>query len=118
MDINKLNNNINGRINKTEESSKGQKTTDASSEKSAVDSNVDNVSINDYKFLKNDREFAKLEMEKVNDASSKRLLEFKSKISEYQEAKNISDEAARETEIGRKINDSAVWEDIAKKILQ
>lgn len=116
MDINKLNNVDKNNLNKTNEASKGQRSADASSSKSA-DSPADKVSISDYQFRNNDQLFAKLELEKLNNSASGELKEVKAQISEFNKAAEASDQKTEETEIGKKINDPAVWEDIAYKIL-
>jgi len=41
----------------------------------------------------------------------------KSKISEFETAKNESSETAAQTDIGKMINDPSVFEEIAKKML-
>lgn len=116
MDINKLNNINNSNLKKTDGASKGQKSEDTSSSKTA-DSTADKVSISDYQFRNNDQLFAKLELEKLNNSASDQLKEMKARISEFNQAAEAPDKTARETEIGQKINDPAVWEDIAHKIL-
>lgn len=70
-----------------------------------------------YNMNKCDEIFAKGEMKKLNELSFKKVKIMKSKISEYYAAGSISEEAARETEIGKLLNDPDVWENIANKIL-
>lgn len=113
MDIKKLSNHINGNLNKAE---MGQKPSEPASQKSPEDF-VDKVSIENFNFRNNDQLFAKLELSKLNQESANRLKDLKSQISEYQQAKESSAEAARETEIGQKINDPEVWDEIARKMI-
>lgn len=66
---------------------------------------------------KSDERFAKKEIEKLTESSTGKLKNMKAKISEYQAAKLISDEAANNTEIGKLLNDPDVWDVIARKIM-
>jgi len=116
MDISKLNS-INGNnINKTNETSEGSASGKTS--KSSADTPKDKVSLGDYQFRNNDQLFAKLELEKLNESSSQQFKEMKAQVSEFLNASEHSAEAAQETELGQKINDPAIWEDIATKILK
>ncbi|WP_138430763.1 hypothetical protein [Fodinibius saliphilus] len=117
MDINKLNSSASNSFNKTEETSKGQKQPGVPSSKQSPNT-ADKVSISDYKFRKNDQLFAQLELEKLDNASSGKLVELNKQVSEYKKAKEVSPEAAQNTEIGQKLNDPNVWEDIAQKMLK
>lgn len=119
MDINKIENRVSGtNLNKTDAASKGNESAKSAGDDSKPDSPVDKVSISDYPFRNNEELFAKLELEKLNESSSGRLQEIKAELNEYMEASEVSTEAANETELGQKINDSSVWGDIARKILQ
>ena len=117
MDINKLNNINNKNVNKTNGTSEGGASQKASS-KSSINTTEDKVSIDDYKFRNNDKLFAEIELEKLNESSSRQFKEMKSQVSEFLKASEQSPEAAQETEMGQKINDPEVWGDIANKILQ
>lgn len=117
MDINKLNN-ISNNFKKTEKTSEGKKSASSTSKQSSSGSAADKVSISNYKLRNNDQLYAKIELEKLNELASKQLGNIKTKITEYQEAKRRSPEAAEQTEIGQKLNDPDVWEDIANKILR
>lgn len=115
MDINKIENRISGsKFNKTDATSKGQESSSTKGKSQAGDSPKDKVSLGDYPFRNNDQLFAKLELEKLNDSSTERLQEIKTQLKEFKEA----GEASSETELGQKINDPSVWEDIAHKILR
>jgi hypothetical protein len=117
MDINKLNN-INGNnVNKTNETSKGEKSRSASSQSSS-DTPADKVSLGDYPFRNNEKLFAKLELEKLNDSSSQQFKEMKAQVSEYLQATENPDANAKQTDMGQKVNNPSVWGDIANKILQ
>ncbi len=73
----------------------------------------------DGKFSVNieDQKVAKIEMKKLIQSSSVKLKKMKSRISEYQAAKAISDEEASQTEIGMLLNNPDVWGVIANRIL-
>lgn len=119
MDINKIENRVSGNnLNKTDAASEGKESAKSTGNTSAADTPVDKVSISDYPFRNNDELFAKLELEKLNESSSGRLQEIKAELNEYMKASEVSKEDAGETELGQKINDPSVWEDIAHKILQ
>lgn len=116
MDINKLNNISGNNVNKTNETSKGKESQRTSSKSS--DTPTDKVSLDDYQFRNNDQLFAKLELEKLNESSSKQFKEMKAQVSEYMEASQNPDTSIQQTEMGQKINDPSVWGNIANKILQ
>ena len=119
MDINKIENRVSGNsFNKTDAASKGNESAETTGSSSTTDSPIDKVSISDYPFRNNDQLFAKLELEKLNESSSGQLQEIKAKLKEYKEASKVSPEAANETELGQKVNDPSVWEDISNKILR
>lgn len=113
MDINKLNSISNNNINKADKTDKGEYARDTS--KSSADLPTDKVLLDDYQFRNNDQLFAKLELEKLNDNSSDQLQQMKQQVSEFLEA---SEESVQETKMGGKVNDPAIWENIAYKILQ
>ncbi len=75
------------------------------------------MSLENFSSRKNEQLFAKIELEKLNQSSFNRLKDYKAKISEYERAKNESPEAAKNTEIGKMINDPEVWGNIARNIL-
>lgn len=119
MDINKINNRVDGsNFNKTDAASKGKEASETARSSSSVDTPRDKVSLSDYAFRNNEQLFARLELEKLNESSSGKLQEINVEITEYQEASESSSEAAQETKMGQKINDPSVWGDIADKILQ
>lgn len=74
------------------------------------------VELNHY-MSNSDQPHAKREMEKLNEESNDKVKQMKAKISEYRSAKAISEQAAKETELGKLLNSPDVWEDIAYKIL-
>lgn len=116
MNINKLQN-LNKFYNRAEQPSEGENSTRASQHSSAQDSG-DKVSIDEYEFRNNDLLIAKHELGKLKKVSSSRVNELKTKITEFQEAKTNPDKQIQETEMGKKINNPAVWQNIAHKILQ
>lgn len=117
MDINKLSNQINRKLNGTETPKSGEKASDSTSSKSTTQI-ADKVSLESFKSRNNEFLFAKLELEKLNESSSERLNDFKTKVIEYRETRKRSPEEAKKTEIGNKINNPSIWQDIAHKIVK
>jgi len=118
MDIKKTENNPSNKFRKTEHSSKGERSSHLASNKSSSNPLSDRVSISDYTFRDDEHLFAKLQLDKLNESSSKCLGKLKAKVNKYQETLHSSSKEASETELGRKINNPDVWEDIANKILR
>lgn len=116
MEINKLNNQINGRIEGSKASEQGQKASGVSPVRKNEDI-ADKVSLSGGSAKKSDELFARIELEKINQASFSKLQDYKEKLKAYEEAKAKSPEAAAQTEIGKKLNDPQVWSDIAQKML-
>lgn len=116
MDIKKLNNHVNGKLNGTNATEYSRHTSKTSSAKGQEEVS-DKVTIKSSNSHKSEKQFARLELEKLNQSSIDRLKDYKAKISAYQQAKASSPEEAGETEIGQKLNDPDVWSDIAGKIL-
>lgn len=116
MGVNNISNHINGKINGSEPTDGNQKPSEISLSKSK-NGVSDMVSIGNFSSGKNEVLFAKLELEKLNQTSFEELKTMKSKISEYQAAKEVSEQAANETEIGKLLNNPDVWGEIASKIL-
>lgn len=114
MDINKIENH--GKFSKTDAASKGKKP--ASTNGTASPADTDRVTLSDYGFKSSEKLFAKIELEKLNISSSKHLKELKAELTEFKNASKISSEEANKTEMGQKINDPSVWEDIANKMLK
>lgn len=116
MDINKLNNQINGRIEGSKASEQGQKASGISPVRKNEEIS-DKVSLSGGSAKKGDELFARIELEKINQSSFGKLQDYKEKLKAYEEAKAQSPEAAAQTEIGKKLNDPQVWQDIAQKML-
>ena len=117
MDIKKLNNNINAQLNGTGAAGHSAKASEAANNKAARPT-TDKVSLGDYRFSKNEKLFAKIELEKLNQSSFGKLKEYKAKLQEYQEAKEVSPEKAGATEIGKMLNDPEIWSQIADKMTE
>lgn len=117
MDINKLNSVNGSSINKSNNTSvnSGAKDSSPANKSNATE---DKISLSDYTFRNNDKLFAKLELEKLNNASSERFDKIKAQVSEYRKASEGSSEEASHTDLGEKLNDPSVWSDIAEKILK
>lgn len=117
MDINNISNKPSTQLNGTESSNGSKLSSEISISKSSGDSISDRVSIKNYGSNKGEELFAKIEMEKLNQASFDKLKTMKAKISEYQAAKEVSADAADQTEIGQLLNNPDVWGEIANKML-
>ena len=116
MDIKNISNQLSTQLNGSDSANGNRLASDISISKS--DSAIsDRVSIENYGSNKGEELFAKIEMEKLNQASFDNLKTMKAKINDYQAAKEVSAEAAGQTEIGQKLNDPDVWGEIANKIL-
>jgi len=119
MDINKLKNNIDSHLTGTKGTDNSHKTSPSSTRKAKSDDSVkDKVSLENYSVNKSEKEFAKVELKKLNQTSFDRLKNYKAKLSEYNQAGNISTEAAKKTEIGKLINDPDTWNEIARQIIE
>lgn len=116
MEINKLTTHLNNQVNgaKSEAASEASK---ASKVEKSSGEHSDKVSISNNSTSKSEELFAKIEMEKLNQTSFDKLKGMKAKLQEYEAAKGVSDEAAKETEIGKMINDPEVWGQIAQNII-
>ena len=117
MNINKTQNNPNNNFRRMEPTSKGERSSHISPQKSSSDQPSDKVSIKDYTFHNDEKLFGKLQLDKLNESSAKQLGKLKAKVNEYQKALHSSSQDADKTELGMKINDPDVWGDIANKIL-
>ncbi len=115
MDIKNIYNNINSQVNGAGPSEGSGKSDRAAS--STKNSYSDKVSLNEYSRAKNEKLFAKIELEKLNTSSFDRLKEFKAKLNEYETALKESPDKAAETDIGKMLENPEVWESIATKIV-
>lgn len=116
MEINKLTTHLNNQVNgaKSEAASEASK---ASRIEKTSGNQSDKVSISNNGTNKSEELFAKIEIEKLNQSSFDKLKGMKAKLQEYEAAKEISNEAAQKTEIGKMINDPEVWGSIAQSII-
>ncbi|MEQ8525910.1 hypothetical protein [Gracilimonas sp.] len=116
MEINKLTNHVNGQIKSTDasESSKGASKVTRTEKPAEF---TDKVSLENYSAKKSEQLFAKIELEKLNQSSFGKLKDYKAKLQAYEAAKNESPEAAKNTEIGKMLNDPEVWSKIAQNIV-
>jgi hypothetical protein len=116
MEINKLTNQVNGHIKSTDASGGSQQASKVSrAEKSAE--LTDKVSLENFSAKKSEQLFAKIELEKQNQTSFGKLKDYKAKLQAFETAKNESPEAARNTEIGKMLNDPEIWSKIAQNIV-
>jgi len=116
MDINNISNLIKNHINESKAAASNEKSEAVSAGK-GKDSISDKVSIDSQRSAKSDEQFARIELEKLNNSSFEKLKSIKAKLVEYEKLKATSPEKAANSEIGKLINDPAVWGDIANKII-
>lgn len=118
MDINKLNSLVSdtqssGQSHKAGVASGAQQAAKApQSDKTASDK----VSLDAYRF-RSDEQFAKSELDKLSKSSFDKVRAMKSQLVAYEKAASDSPEAARNTELGAKLNDPDVWKSIAERLL-
>lgn len=121
MDINRLSN----IITDTQSAGMGQKAAnvgsnaqvqDVSQQTKSTNEVADKVSI-DSSRVRNEAEFAKTELDKLSRGSFDKVRAMKTQLTEYQNAMKSSPEDAAKTTLGAKLNDPAVWEDIADAML-
>ena len=117
MEINKLSTHLNGQID-------GNRAAEQNQAAARVGNNGDSKSVSDKVSLSSngvktsDEQFAKIELDKANSASFSKLKEYKAKIQEYDAARQVSKEAAQQTELGKMLNDPAVWEKMADNMFR
>ena len=116
MDINNISNQLGSQLNGTDSANGSKAASDISISKPG-NAISDRVSLENYGSNKGEELFAKIEMEKLNQSSFDRLKTMKAKINEYQAAKEVSPEAAGDTEIGQMLNNPDVWGEIANKMM-
>lgn len=116
MDINNISGNLGSKLNSVDSADRNKPAADISVRKNGEQVS-DKVSISSYGANKGEELFAKIEMEKLNQSSFDKLKTMKAKISEYEAAKEVSGEAAENTEIGKLLNNPDVWGEIANKML-
>lgn len=117
MDINNISNNLSTQLNGSNSTNENRPASSDISISKADGAISDRVSIENYGSKKGEELFAKIEMEKLNQTSFDNLKTMKAKINEYQTAKEVSPEAAGQTEIGQMLNNPDVWGEIANKML-
>lgn len=117
MDIKNLSNNINGQLNNTNKLGDQNPSVDSNASKPVDKSISDKVSVNSsFKSNNSEELFAKIELEKFRAGSFDKLRDMKAKISEYEAAKEIAPEKAKDTEVGKMLDNPAIWEAIAEKM--
>lgn len=116
MEINNITNHLNKELKDSEAASKGSSSSAASNSKSD-ERYSDKVTLGNGPAEKTDQIFAKLELEKLNHSSFEKLKGMKAKLAEFEAAKEISQEKADQTEMGKLLNNPDVWGSIADKIL-
>ena len=116
MEINKLSTQLNEQIDASKSKETGRLGRVAENKESSKLS--DKVSISSSSVQSSDEEFAKIELEKANSAAFTKLKEYKARIKEYDQARQVSSEAAKETELGKMLNDPTVWEKMAENMFR
>jgi len=119
MDINNISNQVSKNLNGAESADNSSLPSNNKANTSGPsNSDSDKVSSGNYHPDMSEHLFARNELEKLNQTSFEKLKTMKTKITEYQAAKEVSEEAAKETEIGKLLNNPEVWGEIANKILR
>lgn len=116
MEINNLSTQLNGQI----DGAKANKARSAQQVPGKTETNElgDKVSLSSTGVQSSEEQFARIELDKANSAAFTKLREYKARIQEYDEARQVSPEAARETELGKMLNDPAVWEKMAENMFR
>ncbi|MBO6793903.1 MAG: hypothetical protein JJ895_08335 [Balneolaceae bacterium] len=116
MEINNLSTQLNGQIDgaKANEARAAQQVP----EKTESGNLSDKVSISKEGIQSTEDQFARIELEKANSAAFSKLKQYKARIQEYDQARQVSPEAAKETELGKMLNDPAVWEKMAENMFR
>lgn len=117
MEINKLSTQLNGQIEGSKAAENARSASKAQGNNDA-DNLSDKVSLSSKGIQSSEEQFARIELEKANSAAFTKLKEYKARIQEYDEARQISPEAAKETELGKMLNDPAVWEKMAENMFR
>ena len=118
MEINKLSTQLNGQIDGSKAADANQAPARARNSNGSSQGITDKVSLSSNGVETGDEQFAKIELDKANSASFTKLREYKAKIQEYDAARQVSKEAAQETELGQMLNDPAVWEKMAENMFR
>ena len=113
MDINKLTTHLNG----TQATKQGQHSSGVPSANETRGSVSDKVSLDGYQFKKDEVLFARSEYNKQTQAAFEKLRAVKAELDEFRQAERESAEKAAQTEMGQKLNNPDVWEQIARKIM-
>lgn len=116
MDINNISSLIKNHISESKEASSNAKS-DAVSSGKGKEAISDKVTIGSERTAKSEEQFAKIELDKLNQSSFEKLKSIKASLVEYENAKANSPDAAAKTEIGKLLNNPEVWGDIANKVI-
>ncbi|MEO1022070.1 MAG: hypothetical protein AAFW89_05950 [Bacteroidota bacterium] len=117
MEINKLSSQVSNQIDSAKAAEGGNAASKADAVRTSDTNSADKVSLSGAAGnAKTDEQFAKIELDKLNQSSFDKLRSYKAKMQEFEAAKKVSSEAAAQTEIGKMLNDPKVWEKIAEGI--
>lgn len=116
MDINNISSLIKNHISESKAAASNEKS-DAVSAGKGKDAITDKVTIESQRSAKSEEQFARIELDKLNQSSFEKLKSIKAGLVEYEKAKATSPDAAANTEIGKLLNNPEVWGDIANKVL-
>ena len=118
IELNKLSGPLSGQIDGSSAADKSKAAALVGNTNSTSNDVSDKVSLSGTGGKNSEEMFAKIELEKANQNSFAKLKDYKAKIQEYEAAKNSSPEEAANTELGKMLNDPAVWEKIAEGMLK
>lgn len=120
MEINKLSNQLDrrlhedGRVRKSGETGKTDGPRERSGETAPTD---DRVSVHHLEEIESDEALARTELDKLDRDRFEKLQELKSKLQEFQEAKRDLTERILETELGQKVEDPTVMQQVAQQMI-
>lgn len=116
MEIDKLTNRLDRPLNKSDGIGKNRTPSGLNSDRPG-ESETARVSLREYPPGRDDQQFARIELDKLNRQSFDRLKEVKSRLNEYQQSLNHPDGNTLESRIGQQLNSTDVLDTIAQKIL-
>lgn len=116
MDINNISNLIQNHISESKSAASNEKSAAVSAGK-GPEAISDKVTIDSQRSAKSEEQFARIELDKLNQSSFEKLRTIKSKLVEFENAKEASPNAAANTDIGKLLNNPEVWGDIANKLM-
>lgn len=120
MEINKLSNQLNNRLQESGRAEPDSATGKTGSARRSTDDSSpvdDRVSVRQLDESASDQELARTELDKMHRERFEKLQELKAKLQEFQEAKKEVVERILETELGQKVEDPSIMEQIAQQMM-